>query len=422
MKLRAGTIAVVLSACGLVHALPGLPDSRTKILGTTSILDTLLGRSPKGAVFFMTNEPDENMVVSATIKSDGTLSISRAVASGGRGLHGVSDPPGPDGLFSQGGIKASSKGRVLATVNPGSNTISLFSIDPKDPANITPLGDPISSEGEFPMSLTFNEAGSRLCVLNGGAVASVNCFSVDPKLGLIAIPNSLRSITLNQTTPPNGPPGSASNIVFNHDESKLMASFKGSPPEVPGHILVWDVQQDGSLSAEAQQVDAPTGGSLTFSMTPIPNQNAFLVTDPGVGFTIFDFSGGNRSSAVTIDGQSATCWSTFSPKTGNFFVVDVGTATITEVHVDSDTLQATIVKQFPQAANSGTIDSDVATVGGRDFLYTMEANAQAVNVLALPAPGNARKIATMDISRPARAAGLTINSVNLQGLAIFIRE
>ena len=123
-----------------------------------------------------------------------------------------------------------------------------------------------------------------------------------------------------------------------------MASFKGSPPEVPGHILVWDVQQDGSLSAEAQQVDAPTGGSLTFSMTPIPNQNAFLVTDPGVGFTIFDFSGGNRSSAVTIDGQSATCWSTFSPKTGNFFVVDVGTATITEVHVDSNTLQASIVK------------------------------------------------------------------------------
>ena len=53
------------------------------------------------------------------------------MASGGRGLHGVSDPPGPDGLFSQvsnhtllpyacvanslcvqGGIKASSKGKA----------------------------------------------------------------------------------------------------------------------------------------------------------------------------------------------------------------------------------------------------------------------------------------------------------------------
>ena len=44
------------------------------------------------------------------------------------------------------------------------------------------------------------------------------------------------------------------------------------------------------------------------------------------------------------------------------------------------------------------------------FLYTMEANAQAVNVLALRGPGNAQKIASMDIIRPARAAGLTISA------------
>ena len=98
-----------------------------------------------------------------------------------------------DPLFSQGAIQVSSKKRVLATVNvsftcdvnlrrltqvpccrqSGSNTVSLFGIDPRKPTKIRPIGDPISSEGQFPVSVAFNGDGSRLCVLNGGAVNGV---------------------------------------------------------------------------------------------------------------------------------------------------------------------------------------------------------------------------------------------------------
>ena len=67
----------------------------------------------------MTNEPDENVIMTASINGDGTLvcsccltmaspttdyveqSLVNAVAAGGRGLHGVATPPGADGLFSQ---------------------------------------------------------------------------------------------------------------------------------------------------------------------------------------------------------------------------------------------------------------------------------------------------------------------------------
>ncbi len=52
-------------------------------------------------------------------------------------------------------------------------------------------------------------------------------------------------------------------------------------------------------------------------MTIIPGKNAILVTDAGIGFDVFDFSSGtnasSKSSVVAIDGQSATCWSSFSP-------------------------------------------------------------------------------------------------------------
>jgi hypothetical protein len=35
------------------------------------------------------------------------------------------------------------------------------------------IGFPVSSEGEFPMSLAFNKNGTQLCALNGGAVNGV---------------------------------------------------------------------------------------------------------------------------------------------------------------------------------------------------------------------------------------------------------
>lgn len=63
-------------------------------------------------------------------------SLDRAVSTNGHGAHGITDPLGPDALFSQvgtpqtecilwkdadvflqGAIKASAKGQVLATVN-----------------------------------------------------------------------------------------------------------------------------------------------------------------------------------------------------------------------------------------------------------------------------------------------------------------
>ncbi|KAI1793083.1 hypothetical protein LXA43DRAFT_279796 [Ganoderma leucocontextum] len=142
-----------------------------------------------------------------------------------------------------------------------------------------------------------------------------------------------------------------------------MASVKGVPP-TPGFIAVWDVQNDGSLSADCNKVAPPQGGALPFSMTLIPGKNAVLSTDPAVGFDVFDLSG-NNSAAVKIDGQSATCWSSVSKKTGNFYLTDIGTSVVTEVNVDAN-LKASIVAQYNQTKGSATIDNDIATVNGKD--------------------------------------------------------
>ena len=194
------------------------------------------------------------------------------------------------------------------------------------------------------MSLAFNSNGDRFCVLNGGQVNGVNCYTVDPKLGPLAIDNSLRLLTsrLNQTTPPTGPANTASQIIFSEDDKQLIVSVKGTPPNDPGFFAVWDVASDGSLSADFKTVAPAKGGLLPFSMTVIPGQNAILATDAGLGFDILDLADASGSSANKIGGQVATCWSARSNATGNFYLTDIGASTVTEVHVD-DNLKGSIV-------------------------------------------------------------------------------
>ncbi|KAJ3714262.1 hypothetical protein C8R42DRAFT_726746 [Lentinula raphanica] len=391
--------------------------------GTTMQMNGPGGQSV-GAAYFITNEQTGNFVVAADIGTDGTLTLRQAIATGGLGLHGNVGgvAVGPDGLFTQGAIKVSTAANMLATVNPGSNTLSLFSIDTSDPINLKRVGDPIGSGGEFPVSVAFNKAGDTLCALNGGQVNGVSCFKVDPTNGLTNIAGTNRALNLNQTTPATGPAGSASHIIFSEDNTQLIASVKGVPP-TPGFLAVWDVASDGSLSPEFTAIAPAQGGLLPFSMTLIEGKDAILATDAGVGFDIFDFStsnSGNASSVVPIDGQSATCWSSFSSQTGNFYLTDIGTSMVTEVNVDAN-LKGSIVKQYAQGNNSGTIDNDIASIGGKDFMYVLAANATAIDVLSLNAPGQAQNIQKVDIAGPARSAGLDISS-SVQGMTTFIKS
>jgi hypothetical protein len=250
----------------------------------------------------------------------------------------------------------------------GSNTVSLFAIDQKRPSQISMIGQPMSTGGEFPMSLAFNKAGSQLCVLNGGQVNGVKCFSVDAKNGLKGISNTVRSLNVNQTTPATGPAGSLSHLLFSEDGKQLIASVKGVPP-TPGFVAVWDVAADGTLSKDFASVPPPKGGALPFGMSLIPGKNAVLATDPAIGFEVIDLASngtaGGASSAVNVTGQTAVCWASHSTKTGNFYLTDIGTSLVTEVNVDAD-LKPKIVKQYQQTKGSATIDTDIASVQGKE--------------------------------------------------------
>ena len=212
-----------------------------------------------------------------------------------------------------------------------------------------------------------------------------SCYKVDKEMGLMAMPNTLRYLALNQTYPPTGPPGTASQIAFNHDESKLVVSVKGSPPASVGFIATWDIATDKSLSVAPTMITPPTGAGLPFSLTPIPGQNAFFMADPAVGALVIDMADESKSVAVPIAKQVANCWSTYSNKTGSYYLIDPGRNVVTEFSLSAG-LNASVLnvrnhiplsrsetglilhllQSYQLGMTDGTIDGEVATINGKE--------------------------------------------------------
>ena len=234
----------------------------------------------------------------------------------------------------------------------------MFSINSKEPARLKMVGQPVNTGGEFPVSVAISKQSGQVCVLNGGRLNGVksvtnfllvlsypvtyselpdSCFKQDSKLGLVQMANTQRSLNLNQTTPATGPAGTVSHVIFNENGSQLLASVKGTPP-TPGFIASWDVDATtGALSDSFTMSTPAQGGLLPFSMTVIPGKNAILATDAGVGFDIFSFQNNTAatSTIVPISGQKATCWSSFSKNTGNFYLTVCVTGFLHDVELTS---------------------------------------------------------------------------------------
>ena len=153
----------------------------------------------------------------------------------------------------------------------------------------------------------------------------------------------MRPLGLNQTTPPLGPGGTASQIIFSEDQQSIIVAVKGTRDGVPGFLASWDINDDGSLSPMYTRIEVPEGGRAPFSLTPIPGRNGILSADFNIGVDVFDFGSGaamvassNRTTAMSIANQTAVCWSAWSPKTDSFYVTDTVNGIISELAVSQD--------------------------------------------------------------------------------------
>ena len=305
-------------------------------------------------------------------------------------------------------------------MNPGDNTVTMFSISPKDPTQLTMVGCPANTMGEFPVAVAFSEKHQAACVVNSGGESNVACFSVS-KDGLTALPNTMRSLGLNQTNPPTGPANTVSDILFNQDQSQLLVSVKGEPNGTVGFIANFAVTGECSLSLSTDAVKStPEKGVLPFSMTLVGKSgNIVFNTDAAFGASVskFDPMSNNiiSSSSVAINNQTATCWSSTSPRTGSFYVTDVGNANVNEFSVDPSGPTLKLLATHTLVGIGGRIDQNVASTYVGDFLYVLAAKAGSVDVLKLTGPGKAHQIQAFNVQ-----AVVPDLPISVQGMAVFV--
>lgn len=199
------------------------------------------------------------------------------------------------------------------------------------------------------------------CVLNGGAKAGVTCFSVDPYHGLKADGplRVLGSALINETTPPNGPPGSAAQVLFNPDSSAVFATVKGSPKL--GSMSVWPVE-NGDISQGEPVVSKFDGVLVDFGFLFVTETEIFL-SDAGSGAALLTVGEGwhvTEKVHTVIPGQVATCWTAYVPELNTLYAIDAGRDVI--FTLDSTTGKQTggIPVQIPSSNTTmGVFDSFV---------------------------------------------------------------
>ncbi|KAF5354595.1 hypothetical protein D9758_011218 [Tetrapyrgos nigripes] len=404
LSVQSVLLSLALAYCSSATILPRW--------GKTLEMNSCKGEA-SGAAYFMTNEPTGNYIIASDIGSDGKLNPRRAVYTSGLGGH-ANNGGGGDGTISQGAVAVNAASKLLAAVNPGSHTISVFSFDSSNPTDLRLVGAPIASGGEFPTSVSFSKDGKMLCALNGGEVNGIRCFQVSSN-SISPLSSTQRSLNLNQTTPETGPPGSVSQIFVAPD---------GMNASDPGYLAVWDIDSSNStsptLSKDFRRISAPSGGQNLFGLVPVKGQQALAVADPAVGYNIIDLSGQNRSASYAVDGQMAICWVAYSEKTGNYYFIDAGADRVTEVAVDGS-LKGSTVNNHAVGNNTGPLDPSVATIDGTDYLYVLAAASTEVSVMKLNGAGQTKNVQKLDIIGPASFVGLPVNATNLQGMATYTK-
>ena len=180
---------------------------------------------PGRAVFVMNDRPAGNQVIAYSRAEDGTLTQEGVYDTGGLG--GQLEGSVVDHTASQGGLALDRTDRLLFAVNPGSDSLSVFSVA----GDALRLRQVLPSGGAFPVSVT--ESEGYVYVLNAGQGGSIRGFVLAGGT-LYPNPGARRALSLPQATPGSGEQftHTPAQIGFTPDGSRLVITTKAAGQSV----------------------------------------------------------------------------------------------------------------------------------------------------------------------------------------------
>jgi 6-phosphogluconolactonase len=338
-------------------------------------------RSAVGAAYSISNAASGNELVVYSRSATGALTPAGSVSAGGLGTGG--------GLASQGAVTLTGDGRTVLAVNPGSNSVAAFAIEPGGPqlVNTAPSG------GIRPVSVAVHK--SLVYVLNKDNVApaTVSGFTLG-KDGLTPIAGSTRTLHAGATD--------AAQVRFSPSGNVLVVTGRSSQA-----IDTFRVGADGLPSDLKSYGVAPGATPFGFDFD---NKGHLLVSLAGVGgssgaasYALGEDGSISPITAPLETGQRAACWLVAS-KDGRFaFVANAASSSVSTFAV-SPAGELT----FERAVTiDGMTALDLALSENGRYLYVLAAGTHGIVTFHVGADGTLTHTDTQG-SVPAAAAGIAV--------------
>jgi len=265
-------------------------------------------------------------------------------------------------------------GNFLLAANGGSNSISLFWINPKNATNVTYL-DTTAVVGNFPTTIAATSAwGNLACVVTTFGNLTLSCYNFD-QTGFTSQPSWTRDLGVDWTDATKWP---TSQVSFSPKNTFLVIQFKG----LSMAALVFPIKNN-MLAATPKVIPAqPPLGPASYGFVFL-SENIIVTTDGAWGIILYkigqDGSLASGNNTILPNGSTAYCWMAYSGLTQRPYAIAAGTANVTEITVDSNNNDKLGWAASPFVASDAPLTDGVVIAGtGKDWLYVLSKNGVSV--------------------------------------------
>jgi len=356
-------------------------------LASVSVAGASSRHEARHALFAETDSTSGSSVISYARASDGTISYFGTYPTFGLGA--VASGATADPLASQGGLSLINNGEELMATNPGSDSITVFSVDG---ARLSFL-EQVASGGLFPNSIS--SSGSLVAVLNSGGAGSVTEFRWDDN-GLVLLPAQTRSLGLANTTPPFYLQG-AGQVGYTPDGTHLIVTTKHSTDS----FEVFSVSHRGVLGATPVVTAANNPVPFAFNFDNVSNLVAVEALNSNLSTYSVNANGSLTSLGSVTDGAHALCW--ISSAKGYFFGDNAGSGSVSSFTEGAGNVPV-LVNAAAASAHAGTTDSTVSPDG--NFLYVESGGAGTIDAYSVGSTGVLTPLETL-FNLPVASEGIT---------------
>lgn len=365
-----------ISVLSLIALVSAMTIAQAQVSGESQAPSPALG-TQEGAAFAMTNETDDNRIITYRRAADGRLARVGSVSTRGNGIGVDTDTQGP--------LTLSENNRFLYATNPGSDEITVFAVNGTDLTFVQKV-----YAGDQPTSITIHK--DLLYVLDSSVAGNgILGFRVASDGTLTELAGSFRLLSS-----PIAVPGE---VQFSPDGRYLVVTHKTTNVllQPKDAIDVFRVGSNGKASATPKR--EASHGLRPFSL-------AFH--DDGTLVVVEAFNAAERRSAVSsyrltsngalnvISGsvrnnQTDVCWVVITEDGRYVYVANFGSGTISSYRLGSN---GSLRLMQGKAAFTGALSQpvDLALSADSDFLYLLLRGTGAVAAFEIENDGGLKSL------------------------------